>query len=733
MRLFRIFLTAFPAVFFSCAGPAPANLPESAPQFLEALRNGNTEALRSVNLAAADLRPYIHRRPGAAYYLACGLEDLGMNREAGVLLEKTFLHDIDPWRMSAGGKLAERLGAGKDGDAMSFALQYNELYPGDFRSQLIMMKALFVSGAYMDLLARAERFTARPEGLPFEALAGALLYRAQAEYRLNHPRFPQTLRRLFSSCPASAVHAQAWALIAADESAGKFFARDELEFFKAKPRRAAGEWEGVLNAYKKQSLRSANDPVFLREYADILQRAAGWREGIKELESILPALDRDARLICEEYLGKFYRLGGQYEKSVSSFQNALAALGERADIFPAAADEAGAANRETQKDRIIWYLLSSSLRLSAGAMIDRLPAYLPVIEDPEYFSDLFESLASGLVRARDWDRLVCVYSLLRAHTYEKETGRYAFLLASAIKNKLYTPAPGSLPAVRELFEYAFARAEPYYRILAGLALKKDLPGAEVFFLPAPGEDSAARADSGADKYVRGFLDFGLGSRALRAAKLTQHSLSPQTILLVAESEAAQGRYIDSLRLLQRASRRPGVTPDRRMLEALYPQAYSEEMFQVIAGAQLPPALFYGLVREESYFDADIGSHAGAVGLAQLMPSTALEVAAKLKIPAPQLTDPLTNLRIGAFYLAAQWKRFGDGAAALAAYNAGTNRAARWRRQLSGLPEVLFTEALSLPETREYIRKVLVAAVHYGYLYHNLTARRTVREIFKDFS
>jgi soluble lytic murein transglycosylase len=139
------------------------------------------------------------------------------------------------------------------------------------------------------------------------------------------------------------------------------------------------------------------------------------------------------------------------------------------------------------------------------------------------------------------------------------------------------------------------------------------------------------------------------------------------------------------------------------------------------------------VREESYFDAGIGSHAGAVGLAQLMPATAREVAEKLKIHSPELTDPLTNLRLGSFYLAAQWKRFGDGASALAAYNAGTNRTAGWREQLAGLPEVLFAEALSVSETREYIRKVLVAAVHYGYLYHRTTPRQTVREIFKDFS
>ncbi|MDR3201161.1 MAG: lytic transglycosylase domain-containing protein, partial [Spirochaetales bacterium] len=693
-------------------------------------------ALKDIDFSAfsaADFEPFIRRQPGAIYYLASALRGHGMNREADILLEKTFLFDADPWRMHAGRELAAGFSSARDEEAMSFARRYEELYPEDFRAELIMMKALFVSGEYKDLLARSQEFISRaPENLPLEATGEALLYRARAESRLSHPRFPGTLRRLFSSCPASTVHLEAWnSFFGANTSAAeKFFSQDEIEFFQAKLLRAEGAWTSVLKAYEKQSLRSANDPVFLREYAEVLQRAAGWRDGIKELERLVYKLTKDARLVCEEYLGKFYRLGGQYEKSAASFQNALRLLGGRVNIFPVEAGE------ETQKDRIIWYLLSSSLRISAKTMLEALPSYISLIDDREYFSDIFEVLASGFVRERDWERLASMYFLLKSQNYEKESGRYAFLLACAIRGKLYSPPTGVLPGTRELFEYAFAHAEPYYKILAGLVLKKDTPGnGENFFLPSPGSGLSAAALRGGneDRYVRGFLDFGLNGQAVRAIKRAPYSLSPETILLVAESEAAQGRYIDTLRLLQRASRRPGVVPDRRMLEALYPQAYSKEMFQVIADTRLPPALFYGLVREESHFNAEIGSHAGAVGLAQLMPSTALEVAEKLKIHSPELTDPLTNLRLGSFYLAAQWKRFGDGLGALAAYNAGTNRMAGWREQLTGLPEVLFAEALSVSETREYIRKVLVAAVHYGYLYHHTTPRQTVREIFKDFS
>jgi hypothetical protein len=734
-RVFFFFVILFEitAGFFSCGGD-PKNLSVSAPELLEMVRKDNSLA-RKADFSSIDVRAYILSRPGAAYYLACGLEDLGMETEADMLLEKTFQYDTGPWRREAGRRLASRMEA--DGSRpMNTALRYQHLYPEDSRTPLIMMKAFWLSGALLDLLRLAEEFTARiPEGSSPHALGEALLYRARAESGLNHPRFPETIRQLFYSCPVSPVHQEAWNSFFAQDGDQKFFSQDELDFFKAKINGAGGAGSAVLAAYKKQSFRAAGDPVFLREYADLLQKAAGWRNGIEELKRLFPSLRADASLVCEEYLGRFYRQGGQYDKSAAAFQNALNALGNRADIFPVSE------TRETRKDRLIWYLLSSTLRVSPKKMLAALPDYFSAIEDPAYFSDLFESLASALVRARDWESLASLMSLLpRRSGYERESARCAFLLASAVQANLYSPPPGRLPETRELFEYALANGEIYYRILSGLILKKDASGGQSgelgFFLLSPGEkpgEDISPCDSEEDAYVRGFLDFGLSRRAVRAARGSRHSISVQTLVRVAENEALEGRYIETLRLLHRASRRPGLIPDTRTLEALYPLAFAEEMRSAIADTDLPPALFYGLVREESYFDPQIGSHAGAVGLAQLMPATAHEIALKLKIPSPRLTDPLTNLRLGSYYLHAQRERFGEGAAALAAYNAGANRTIRWKKQFEDFPGVLFAEALTLSETREYIRKVLVSAVHYGYLYYQKTPRQTVREIFKDFS
>jgi soluble lytic murein transglycosylase-like protein len=88
---------------------------------------------------------------------------------------------------------------------------------------------------------------------------------------------------------------------------------------------------------------------------------------------------------------------------------------------------------------------------------------------------------------------------------------------------------------------------------------------------------------------------------------------------------------------------------------------------------VPPELFLAVIEAESSFRRRAVSSKGAVGLMQLMPRTAAEVAAQLKIPwsgEASLNDPGLNITMGAFYLSKQLGRFRDLDIALAAYNRG---------------------------------------------------------------
>ena len=136
------------------------------------------------------------------------------------------------------------------------------------------------------------------------------------------------------------------------------------------------------------------------------------------------------------------------------------------------------------------------------------------------------------------------------------------------------------------------------------------------------------------------------------------------------------------------------------------------------------------MREESYFDPDIVSSAGAVGLSQLMPGTAADIAARLHIADPDLSDPTTNLTIGVRHFQDLLRKVESPTRALLAYNAGLGRVRQWERASRGLPEDLFFESVPIAETRQYVRKILVSSVMYAFLYHDADPREVALSFFR---
>jgi soluble lytic murein transglycosylase len=127
------------------------------------------------------------------------------------------------------------------------------------------------------------------------------------------------------------------------------------------------------------------------------------------------------------------------------------------------------------------------------------------------------------------------------------------------------------------------------------------------------------------------------------------------------------------------------------------------------------ALALALTRQESGFNAAAVSSSGALGLMQLLPSTAREVAGKLSVPFVQdkLTrDPQYNVTLGSQYLAEMLQRFGGSyEIAAAAYNAGPGRVARWLDTMGDpragkIDMVDWIEMIPFRETRNYVQRIM---------------------------
>ncbi len=150
----------------------------------------------------------------------------------------------------------------------------------------------------------------------------------------------------------------------------------------------------------------------------------------------------------------------------------------------------------------------------------------------------------------------------------------------------------------------------------------------------------------------------------------------------------------------------------------YPRSRAALLEEIAATASVPPALVFGLVRQESVFTPDVRSRAGAVGLMQVMPATGRQLERRgRRGPRPDLLDPAVNARLGVAYLRQLLDTFaGDSVLALAAYNAGPSRVRRWRTDLASLPADEFLESIPVAESRHYIRRILFFEGAYASLY-----------------
>lgn len=141
----------------------------------------------------------------------------------------------------------------------------------------------------------------------------------------------------------------------------------------------------------------------------------------------------------------------------------------------------------------------------------------------------------------------------------------------------------------------------------------------------------------------------------------------------------------------------------------YPFAFFDVVEQAARTDNIDPFVILAVMRQESVFNPTIVSRAGAVGLMQLMPPTAKEVASELSetFAVDSLTRLSTNIRYGSHYLKKLLDQFGGNMVlALAAYNGGPPAVLQWLEKNKRKTFDLFIEDIGYDETRGYVKKVL---------------------------
>jgi soluble lytic murein transglycosylase len=153
-------------------------------------------------------------------------------------------------------------------------------------------------------------------------------------------------------------------------------------------------------------------------------------------------------------------------------------------------------------------------------------------------------------------------------------------------------------------------------------------------------------------------------------------------------------------------------------QARYPFPFLEEIETWSQKRQLNPLLVTALIRQESRFEPQIISSAGAVGLMQVMPGTSKWVAGKINLKQYNLEIPQDNIQLGTWFLDYTHREYANNSLlAVASYNAGPGNVSNWQRNLGISDPDEFVEAIPFEETKGYVRQVFGNYWNYLRLYN----------------
>lgn len=147
-----------------------------------------------------------------------------------------------------------------------------------------------------------------------------------------------------------------------------------------------------------------------------------------------------------------------------------------------------------------------------------------------------------------------------------------------------------------------------------------------------------------------------------------------------------------------------------ILKNIYPTIYSEYVYKYSEENGIDPLLTFAIIKAESNFNKDAVSNSNAIGLMQIVESTAKEIAEKdleLSFSTDLLNSPEYNIKIGTAYYAKLLKKYnGNMGLSLAAYNAGIGKVDGWIKDGTIKEDGSDLENIPYKETNNYVRKIL---------------------------
>ena len=390
-------------------------------------------------------------------------------------------------------------------------------------------------------------------------------------------------------------------------------------------------------------------------------------------------------------------------------------------------------------DNALWYYFSTLNSISESRFLSEFEKYGDTIKSKSYYSDLFEQLFVNMLSSRRWTAFCNLNPLVEKYADGKTQGMYNYIFARLLQEDFVDRKKFSSFDENALFEKVVKNpaSSNYYILISSERLGMS---AEDALKNLFSEHEFSSPDEKTTKDLQEFMNYAIKHKKIALAYSVYRSfrnyLSSDYLVSVAYrvNELAkndESLYPLVLRFASAAIYSSGGGKTLDLLSLYSPQFFKDIVSKNSEKYGLQEDLMYGLIHTESFFDKDIVSHAGAVGLCQLMPSTASDVAKKLKMQNYDLTEPETNIEFGSFYFAEMIRRLdGSVMSAIVSYNSGITRVRNWHKKYPNVPIDIFVEMLPIAESRGYGKKVLSAAAIYGYLYYDKSTQDIISQLLR---
>jgi soluble lytic murein transglycosylase len=357
---------------------------------------------------------------------------------------------------------------------------------------------------------------------------------------------------------------------------------------------------------------------------------------------------------------------------------------------------------EDERLNISYTIARQLLRQDHGKEAEQLVTTTPNLSRP----DLMEALIREALIQQDWEK--AYRWVLRLPADNRKTERWTYWQARIMEQLKIKELEGKTP---KDFYVNVANTRSFYGFLAS-----DKLGVNYSLLDKPLTISKeilnkVESDPGIQR-AREFYLLGNLAAASREWTFTTNHL-PTT-----EEMVAAGRIADRWGWYRQAIQTMQDSDYWDELSVRFPIPFHEHVKAAVRQTSIDPHFVFAIAKQESAFNSDAKSPVGAMGLMQLMPTTAKSTAKKagLLYRPQDLLLAEKNIALGSRYLEELLAAFsGNRILAAAAYNAGPSRVKQWlNKDENKLPYDVWIETIPYKETRLYVQNILSFAVVYAY-------------------